>query len=893
MKKLLLLCLLGLLSITQTPASTPAINDSTVVLNWLDNHKQLLPVGVSWGVPWPKGTVKKNQVFTLTGADQSNIPLQTWPLAYWPDGSLKWSGFAAVVGPGTGSLKLTKIKGKTAPVANPITVKENNRFVRINSGQLQCVIPKTGSSLIDSLIVDNRLVGSNGRLECILQTAPDDGFDSPTRTKYLSKITKVTVEQTGPVRAVVRIQGTIQSENVKRSWLPFSIRTYFYAGSKAIRFVNTITYDGDDQKDFIKGLGMVFSVPMREQMQNRHARFAGEGNGIWAEPIRPLVGRASFFLNGKNIFPDQLAGKAAGNFEQYDPRTQKNIKDLPIWNDYRLVQNTADGFNIQKRTNLKSTWIDAAAGKRSTGLAFVGDTKGGLAVGLKDFWQSYPTALEIRNAAKDVAELHVWLWSPSSDAMDMRHYDTIAHGLDATYEDVQPGFSTPYGINHTSELNLFASADVPSNEVLSNDAQLCSQTPLLVATPEYLHSVNIFGEWSLPDRSVPGKKWIEDQLDKAIGFYQKEIDLRNWYGFWNYGDVMHSYDPTRHTWRYDIGGFAWDNTELGTDMWLWYSFLRTGRADIFKMAEAMTRHTSEVDVYHIGKFAGLGSRHNVRHWGDGSKEVRESQAPYRRFYYYLTTDERTGDMMHEVALTADVAMAQTDPLREILPKTQYPTHARVGPDWFALIGNWMTEWERTGDIQWRDKIMVGVNSFAKMPAGFFSGAQGAFGYDPATKKMYQLNDTLGYIHLSVLMGGPEVNFELSDMLQEPAWNKLWQQMCALYGAPKDDVMAAFGRSMTLGTTGNNYSRLAAYIAKMTKDPKYAQKAWTEFLNDRSMFEPVVVDGVNVLKPLQEIPRVSTNSTSQWCLNAIEILEMIGDKIPDQNPLWNGVSVEKK
>jgi len=51
---------------------------------------------------------------------------------------------------------------------------------------------------------------------------------------------------------------------------------------------------------------------------------------------------------------------------------------------------------------------------------------------------------------------------------------------------------------------------------------------------------------------------------------------------------MHSYDAARHEWRYDIGGFAWDNTELSTDIWLWYSFLRTGRADIFKMAEAMT-----------------------------------------------------------------------------------------------------------------------------------------------------------------------------------------------------------------------------------------------------------------------------------------------------------------
>ena len=115
-----------------------------------------------------------------------------------------------------------------------------------------------------------------------------------------------------------------------------------------------------------------------------------------------------------------------------------------------------------------------------------------------------------------------------------------------------------------------------------------------------------------------------------------------------YGDVMHAYDPARHTWRYDIGGYAWDNTELGTDMWLWYSFLRTGRADIFRMAEAMTRHTSEVDTYHSGRFAGLGSRHNVRHWGCGAKEARISQAAFRRFHYYLTTDERTGDIMRAV-----------------------------------------------------------------------------------------------------------------------------------------------------------------------------------------------------------------------------------------------------
>src|SRR5260221_3272860 len=107
--------------------------------------------------------------------------------------------------------------------------------------------------------------------------------------------------------------------------------------------------------------------------------------------------------------------------------------------------------------------------------------------------------------------------------------------------------------------------------------------------------------------------------------------------------------------------------------WVWNSFLRRGKAENSRMAEAMARRTQEVDVYHLGRFAGLGSRHNVRHWGCGAKEVRISQAILKRFYYYLTTDERTGDLMHEVA-DVDFKLVDVDPLRKILPKSQYPTH---------------------------------------------------------------------------------------------------------------------------------------------------------------------------------------------------------------------------
>ena len=75
------------------------------------------------------------------------------------------------------------------------------------------------------------------------------------------------------------------------------------------------------------------------------------------------------------------------------------------------------------------------------------------------------------------------------------------------------------------------------------------------------------------------------------------------------------------------------------------------------------RHTTEVDTYHLGRFAGLGTRHNVQHWGCSAKQVRISTAVYRRIYYYLTADERTGDVMREL-LDADrqahVGLARLD-----------------------------------------------------------------------------------------------------------------------------------------------------------------------------------------------------------------------------------------
>jgi hypothetical protein len=59
------------------------------------------------------------------------------------------------------------------------------------------------------------------------------------------------------------------------------------------------------------------------------------------------------------------------------------------------------------------------------------------------------------------------------------------------------------------------------------------------------------------------------------------------------------------------------------------------------MAQAMTRYPGEVDCYHFGPMAGLGTRHGAQ-LGDGAKAAGRLAGGFRRFYCYFTADERTG-----------------------------------------------------------------------------------------------------------------------------------------------------------------------------------------------------------------------------------------------------------
>jgi hypothetical protein len=349
---------------------------------------------------------------------------------------------------------------------------------------------------------------------------------------------------------------------------------------------------------------------------------------------------------------------------------------------------------------------------------------------------------------------------------------------------------------------------------------------------------------------------------------------------------MHSYDPDRHTWRYDVGGYAWDNSELSPDLWLWYQYLRTGRGEVFRFAEAMTRHTGDVDVYHLGQWRGLGSRHNVQHWGCSCKQLRISNAIYRRIYYYLTADERTGDLLDELTVPEETFLA-IDPLRKVRTDPYVPDpralSVSLGTDWGSLAAAWLTRWERYGDARARDRLLGTMADIGALPHGFLTGEARL---DLRTGRFDTARDAISVSHLSAVFGLPEIVAELFDLdLGVPEFERAWLDYCRLYLASPRQQESEVGQPLQGISLVQAHSRLAAYAAARTGDPALAELAWRTFLRDEGdqlntnplQREPhwrlTRVDGSQVLMPVDEAAFVSTNDAAQYGLAAIQLLAL--------------------
>lgn len=884
---------------------------------------------VTFGSYWEKGALSisnfKNDgmdFFVLQNENKESIPVQSRITAWWPDGSIKWAAHTADASKMGQEVLLTaqiKDSGKNEDRESNLigaTINDNKKdscsmitrrdddWLYIDNGVLSLKVP-TGKYKADTLAEDIFL---NGKLR-VKKASPvlyleeqsnanSTNFDIDGQTKvtraYKAAITAITVEEDGPLALTIKAEGSYQNQNQNK--MKFCIRTYINKNSSDIRFVHTFFFDGNEQTDFLKGLGIRFDTILKGRPYEHHIRFATDlsSDNINSASkdnrasMKHSFHEAAILLNSSypRLQPDILEKQLRGETWQYpkDSAVEEAAANLPIWNRYFLYQDSADHYRIGKQTKPQCCVLSAAEGRRAHGAMEVCGENGGILLGIRDFWQKYPSGLEVTNLAGDNAACTAWFYSPEAKSFDFRHYDTRSYQM-TSYEGFPWFGASPEGIAVTSECTLSVTSSLTKEGELRAFADHIEKPAVYVESPESYHKKRAFGYWSLPERKTESEAFLENQLDQLFDFYKNEIEARKWYGLFDYGDVMHTYDPIRHCWRYDMGGFAWQNTELVPTYWLWLYFLRTGREDVFTVAEAMSRHCSEVDFYHFGPMAGIGSRHNVRHWGCSCKEPRVSMAGHHRVYYYLTGDARIGDAMAD-AKDADLSMKNITYFQQKDEKGPYVV-IRSGPDWTSFLSNWMTQYERTLDPYYLEKIRQGIKDVSEMPFGLASGP--SYRYEENGHLIYEGEDEKSpNMHLQICMGGPEVWWELADMLGDETLRKL----LSVYGG----FYYLTPRQKSEKTNGQIENRpfafpwfasdIGAYAAAQTSDQELATTVWKNLLNalikigDESGFAPQIYAKDDEKKDLFEIPWIKTNFAAQWGLNTITTLEFLRDALPD-------------
>lgn len=831
----------------------------------------------TFGTYWNKGETAQT-TFRLTNAQGNAIPVQTEIAARWPDGSVKWARHTAdarVMG-----AEAEVLPGEAAAPSRAIRIEENTDGWHIDAGQVTLNIPKPGS---DVLAADVRL---DGRLR-VARITPvfllerraqqSDGEDIRVRRTCI-RVQTVAIESPGPLECVVKYTGYYEN---REKLMPFIIRMYVGLNAADVRFDHTFIYNGVEERDFLKGMGLRFHAPLAGAAYNHHAKFVTDA-GVFHEPA--VLMEARIPRTGSTMKEALLRGENL-TFTPGTPEVElaeKVASDLPVWNKYALTQLTADSYTLQKRTKPGRCMLNCRYGRRTDGAMAVSGEDGGILLASRDFWQRYPSGLEVEALGSGEAVCTVWFHSPEAQAYDFCHYDDRAYPY-SNYEGFEKYGASADGIATTSQCAMLLLNDYPTDEMLTAFSAATQKPAVYVASPEEYHQKRTLGCWSLPCTDNDAERSLEGVLDKAITFYQGQIEQRRWYGLFDYGDFMHSYDAHRHTWKYDIGGCAWQNTELVPTYWLWLYFLRTGREDVFTLAEAMSRHCSETDIYHHGPMKGIGSRHNVRHWGCPCKEPRVSMAGHHRPMLYLTGDRRIGDVLDEVVCAAE---SQDNLYFYHGGKGEFPKpNARTGPDWSSFVSNWMTADEHHSNEALRSKILTGIADISKAPMRLGSGP--AFNFDAATGGMTYIGEGHHDIHLSLCMGAPQVWMETADALDHNLFKDMLAEYGHIYLMTDEEREAAYGEYPKGKPYVMDYvaAGLAAYGANRTGNAELARRAWHTLLlasprryTDKP-FEGDVYAVTTDGRALTEHDWLSTNYVSQWCLNVIVCLELIREHLP--------------
>ncbi len=539
---------------------------------------------MSVGVPFPRGALSDADNVRLVDSAGNELPLQTLVTARWSRfGAVKWMlcDFTIDLDGGPRQLFLEYGPDISRRESPPMSVVEGDGFPDLDAGRIR--VADGAVQFARSPQLPHEVVLSPAALSGAFVQRGDG------RRYQMLATTPGVVEQSGPVKTLVRRTGWYVDVDSGDRFCQFVTRTIFYRDSPLVRIFHTWIFTGDGNADTIPEMGWRFDTAAAPQQDVILSAFE---DGAWLDS-RMLV--------------------------QYD------------FDSYLL----SDGSQIE--------------GGRAPGVLglTVNDTR--LVFGVRDFWQNFPSELEIDD---DGFTFYNWPRHNPPATFERPVHRDDAFRLRFAHEGEALSFALPYeytedeiwreatrngavaelhwsrhrpetanaqGIARTEEMFLyFGAAGSQSDSNTTAIMQgLNDQTLRAVVDPVWVVATGVFGPVHPRDPArFPEEERIYELVVKAPALW---VERLGFYGMWVHGDYP--------TWSMSLEQRTVSNYRTlrkgHHDYPLkWLPYARSGDPELLKLAENATRQMSDANFNHYASAdidAAVGPDHfRAQGWWDRS-----------------------------------------------------------------------------------------------------------------------------------------------------------------------------------------------------------------------------------------------------------------------------------
>lgn len=187
---------------------------------------------ISSGVPIPRGELAGAEHCRLLDAQGQEVPAQFTPLAFWPDGSIKWVLVSFVHPGGTPDYTLEYGEAVSTPeVADGITVEQSAGGLVVTTDRLRAELSSERFAPPGRVFVDTSGDGQFSDGEVVVSGSDGLVIVDGEGSRYTSAgagPTRFEVEEAGPIRTVIRAEGPFAGPDGE--FLKYRCRMYFYRG---------------------------------------------------------------------------------------------------------------------------------------------------------------------------------------------------------------------------------------------------------------------------------------------------------------------------------------------------------------------------------------------------------------------------------------------------------------------------------------------------------------------------------------------------------------------------------------------------------------------------------------------------------------------------------------